>query len=208
MSVYDHWHRVVIPCLKPHMKQLASSNNLKKEVLRLIEEGYVKTIILPGYSEADDKYIIQQVKKYGYEQKTFVKIAKKLGKKDPYTVKRYYDNYLSQTPKVKGPFSKEEDEKILDYIKLHGRSKKSFKDITYELGRGSTCAVQGRHDRLVSKNEFEINAVRKTWELDEDQKLIEYIIKLETIKDEGFDQLEKLKPNDFIDIGIELKRSS
>jgi len=79
-SVHAHWHLVVIPCLKPHMKQLASTTDLKKDVLRLIEEGHVKTTTLKGYSEADNKYIIKQVEKYGYEQETFVKIAKKIRK--------------------------------------------------------------------------------------------------------------------------------
>merc|ERR1719367_1942315 len=143
-----------------------------------------------GYSEADDKYIIQEVKKYGYVRETFVKIAKELGKKRPDVVKSYYDNHLSQTPKVKGSFSPEEDEKILDYIKVHGRSDKSFQTITNELGRGSKSSVQRRHDKLVSKNEFETNATRKNWELDEDQKVIDYIIKLKDIKDDGCDQLE------------------
>ena len=207
-SVKNHWRNCVIPCLKPQMKHLASSTNLKKDVLRLIEEGYIKTIILKGYSKADDNFIIQQVKKHGYERKTFAKIAKKLGKKNPDTVKSYYDNYLSQTPKVKGPFSKEEDKKILDYIKLHGRSQKSFQTITNELGRGSPGSVQIRHDKLVSKNEFEINTIRKNWELDEDQKLIDHIIKLKNIKDSGYVQLEQVKASDFIDIGKELKRSS
>merc|ERR1712223_974171 len=102
----------------------------------------------------------------------------------------------------------EEDKKILEYIKVHGRSDKSFQTITYELGRGSPSSVQTRHDRLVSENEFEINTIRKYWELDEDQKLIDYIIKLKNIKDDGCDQLEQVKLNDFIDIGKELKRSS
>jgi len=207
-SVYDHWHRVVIPCLKPHMKQLVSSTDLKKDVLRLIKEGHVKTTTLEGYSEADDKYIIQQVEKYGYEQETFVKIAKKLGKKNSRVIKLHYDNYLSQSPKVKGPFSQEEDEKILDYIKVHGRSQKSFKDITNELGRGSPSSVRLRHARLVSKNEFEINTIRKNWELEEDQKLIDHIIKSKDIKDNGWDQLEQVKQNDFVDVVRELKRSS
>merc|ERR1712223_2362333 len=207
-SVYGHWIQFVVPCLKPHMKQLASSTNLKKDVLRLIEEGYVKTTTVKGYSEADKKFIIQQVKKYGYKQETFVKIAKKLGKKHPYVVQLHYDSYLAQTPKVKGPFSKEEDEKILDYIKAHGRSNKSIKEITNELSRGSFGSVKLRHDKLVSKNEFETNAIQKNWELDKDQKLIDHIIKLKNIKDGGCDQLEQVKPSDFIDIGKELKRSS
>ena len=207
-SVYDHWIQFVIPCLKPHMKQLTSSTNLKKDVLRLIEESHDKTTTLKGYSEADDKYINLQVKKFGYERKTFVKIAKKLGKKHPHVVQLHYDNYLAQTPKVKGPFSQQEDEKILNYINVRGKSDKSFKEITNELGRGSFGSVKSRHDRLVSKNEFEINTIRKNWELDEDQKLIDHIIKLKSIRDGGCDQLEKLKPNDFTDIGKELKRSS
>jgi len=207
-SVYHHWLNFVIPCLQPHMKQLASSTNLKKDVLRLIEEIHVKTTTLKGYSEADDKFIIQQVEKYGYEQETFVKIAKRLGKKKPDTVKQYYDNHLSKTPKVKGPFSQEEDEKILDYIKVHGRSERSFKDITNKLGRGSFSSVKSRHDRLLSKNEFEINAIRKNWELNEDQKLIYHIVKLKNIKNSGCFQLEQVKPSNFFDIGKELKRSS
>ena len=176
--------------------------------MRLIEEGLVKTFTFKGYSEADDKFIIQQIQKYGYEPGTFVKIAKKLGKKGPYTVKRYFDNYLSQTPRVKGRFSQEEDEKILSYIKLHGSSQKSFENITNELGRGSLNSVRKRHDKLVSKNEFETNAIRKNWEFDDDQKLIDHIIKLKHIKDDGCDQLEQVKPSDFIDIGKELQRSS
>jgi len=207
-SVYRHWIQFVIPCLKPHMKDLASSTNLKRNVLRLIEEGYVKTTNLRGYSEADDKFIIQQVEKYGYEQATFVKIGRKLEKKHPHVVKLHYDNYLSQTPKVKGPFSQEEDEKILDYIKVHGRSEKSIKDITNELGRGSFASVKSRHHRLVSENEFETNAIRKNWELEEDQKLIDHIIKMKNIKDNSCDQLEQVKSSNFIDIGTELKRSS
>jgi len=207
-SVYGHWCKYVIPCLKPHMKQLASSTNLKKDVLRLIEDGYVKTTTLKGYSEADNKFIVQQVQKYGYEQKTFVKIAKKLGKKWPDVVKLHFDNYLSKTPKVKGLFSKEEDEKILDYIKVHGKNMKSFENITNELGRGSLRSVKIRHDKLVSTNEFETKAIQKNWELDEDQKLIDHIIKLKNVKDHGCNQLEQVKPNDLIDIGRELKRSS
>merc|ERR1719367_313693 len=161
-----------------------------------------------GYSEADDKYIIQEVKKYGYVRETFVKIAKELGKKRPDVVKSYYDNHLYQTPKVKGSFSPEEDEKILEYIKVHGRSTKSFENITNELGRGSLSSVKKRHDKLASKNEFETNAIRKTWELDEDQKLIGHIIQLKNIKDNSCDLLEQVKLNDFMDIGKELKRSS
>ena len=207
-SVHSRWNLVVIPYLKPHKQQLASSTNLKKDVLRLIEESYVKTTTLKGYSEADDKYIIQQVKKYGYKQETFVRIAKKLGKKYPATVKFHYDIHLSQTSKVKGPFSQEEDEKILNYIKVHGRSNESFKHITNELGRGSFRTVRLRHNRLVSQNEFETRAIRKNWELDEDQKLIDHIFKMKNVKDDGYDRLEQVKPNDFIEIGKELKRSS
>ena len=206
-AVYDHWNKFVIPCLKPHIKQLASSNNLKKDILRHLEKGYVKTVTLKGYSEADDKFIIQQIQKYEYEPGTFVKIAKKLGKKNPYNVKRYYDNYLSKTPKVKGPFSPDEDEKILDYIKVHGRSNKSFENITNELGRGSFHSVMLRHDKLVSENEFETNATRKIWELDEDQKLIDHIIQSKNIKDNSCDLLEQVKLNDFTNIGKELQRS-
>ena len=73
-SVYVRWNQIVIPYLKPHMKQLVSSTNFKKDVLRLIEEIHVKTTTLKGYTKTDDTFIIQQVEKYGYEQETFVKI--------------------------------------------------------------------------------------------------------------------------------------
>ena len=85
---------------------------------------------------------------------------------------------------------------------------KSFRNITKELGRGSLSSVISRHDKLISKNEFEINAIQRYWGLDEDQKLIDHIIKLKDIKGNSCDPLEQVKQNDFIDIGKELKRSS
>ena len=61
---------------------------------------------------------------------------------------------------------------------------------------------------MVSKNEFETNAIRKNWELDEDYIIIFYIFQLKNVKDDSCDQLKKVKANDFKDIGKEIKRSS
>ena len=87
-----------------------------------------------------------------------------------------------QTPKVKGSFTPEEDNIILQHIKEYGKSTKSFKDLTKNLGRGTHTSVKLRYNKLVSDNNFDINAKPKKWEFDEDTSLINHIFNGKQIK--------------------------
>ena len=84
----------------------------------------------------------------------------------------------------------------------------SFRDLTKELGRGSVTSVQSRHKRLIASNEFEINAKRKAWELDEDKSLIDHVLSIKEIKAGDASSIENVKPSEFIAVATELKRSS
>ena len=207
-SLYMRWRRDIVPCLEPHLDELASSRSLIKDILKLIEPVHEKTTTIKGYTEEDKKFIIEQVALKGDFPETWVFIAKELGKKIPETVKLFYYNYILQTPKVKGPYSPEEDKIILRHVKANGRTKKSFSELAKELGRGSFKSVKSRHSRLVVSNEFEVNTKRKAWELDEDKSLIHHLYKIEDLQLGDASSLENVKQSDFNTIATELKRSS
>merc|ERR1712012_1062665 len=130
------------------------------------------------------------------------------GKKQPRVVRNFYYNYILNTPKVKGSFSPKEDEIILRHVKENGITKKSFRDLAKELGRGSPESVESRHKRLIASNEFEINAKLKTWELDEDKSLIDHIFNIKEIKAGDASSIENVKPSEFTPVATELKRST
>ena len=207
-SLYMRWRRNIVPCLEPHLEELASSKFLIKDILKLIEPAHEKTITVKGYTEEDKKFIIKQVALKGDFPETWVFIAKELGKKIPEVVKLFYYNYILQTPKVKGPYTPEEDRIILRHVQANGRTKKSFSDLAKELGRGSFSSVKSRHSRLVGGNEFEVTTKRKAWELDEDKSLIDHLYHIEEIKLDDASSIENVKQSDFNTISTELKRSS
>jgi len=61
---------------------------------------------------------------------------------------------------------------------------------------------------LIASNEFEINAKRKAWELDEDKSLIDYILNIKEIKAGDSSSIENVKQSEFTAVATELKRSS
>ena len=85
-------------------------------------------------------------------------------------------------PKVKGSFTPHEDEMIIRHVNENGTTQKSFRDLAKELGRGSPASVKNRHKKLVSSNEFEVNAKYQAWELDEDKLLIDHVFNIKEIK--------------------------
>ena len=207
-SLYMRWRRDIVPCLEPHLEDLSSSKNLMKDILKLIEVIHERSITVKGYTEEDKKFIIKQVELKGDIPETWVFIAKKLGKKVPGNVKDFYHNYILQAPKVKGSYTTEEDEVILNHVKANGRTKKSFSDLAKKLGRGSFSSVKSRHDRLVLKSEFEVNTKRKTWALDEDKSLIDHVYNIKEIKEGDASSIENVKQSSFNTIAADLKRSS
>ena len=73
------------------------------------------------YSPEDDKLIVEQVRLNGDVHKTHAKIAKVLGIKDPKHIAARYINHLSSQKIVKGKYSPDEDNIILDYVNQHGK---------------------------------------------------------------------------------------
>ena len=207
-SLYMRWRREIVPCLEPHLEELVSSKNLIQDILKLIEAIHEKTITVKGYTDEDKKFIIKQVELKGDFPETWIFIAKELGKKVPENVRQFYYNYILQTPKVKGSFTPQEDEIILNHVKANGSTKKSFTDLAKELGRGSFSSVKSRHYRLVLSNEFEVNAKRKAWELDEDKLLIDHVFNIKEIKAGDASSIQIMKPSEFTTVATELKRSS
>ena len=161
------------------------------------------------FTEEDDQNLVKLVEKHGYSTKTFKIAAKEMGRKYHWNVKRRFDEYIEKQHKVAGAFSPEEDEKILDHITHHGKTQKSFGDIANELGR-SVASVQHRSIGLLSSNEYEINTRwnSRDWEMVDDQKIIDLVIKVKQIRRKDFFALEDVKPSDFINVGSEMKRSS
>ena len=159
------------------------------------------------YSKEDDKFIIEQVKLHGYTITTFKKTAKALGRKFPYAVKLHYDEYIVKQYEVTGFFSPEEDQKIIEHVKIYGQDKESFEDIANLLGR-PIVSVRTRHKQLISKNEFEVNAKVKTWELHEDKLLIDHVFNIKEIKAGDTSIIINMKQSEFTVVATELKRSS
>ena len=208
MALYDHWKRTIIPFLDPHLDDLKTSKSLREDVAKIIEQRHEKKTTLYSYSEEDKKFIIKQVKLKGDVPETWTFLAKKLGRKNPTHVKNFYYNHILTTPKVKGSYTPDEDEIILKHVKENGNNIKSFRDLAKELGRGSPTSVVDRHKRLIASNEFETNAKRKAWELDEDMSLMNHVFSIKEIKANDTSLFENVKTSEFTAVAIELKRSS
>ena len=207
-SVYGHWKEQIVPLLEPHLDDLKTSKSLREDVAKIIESRHEKSTTLRGYSENDKKFIIKQVQLKGDVPKTWVFLAKKVGKKNPALVRIFYLNHILKTPKVKGSFTPEEDEIIIRHVNENGTTQKSFRDLAKELGRGSASSVQSRYNKIVSLNEFEVNTKRKAWELDEDKSLMDHVFNIKEIKAGDASSIENVKPSEFTVIATELKRSS
>jgi len=159
------------------------------------------------FSEEDDKYLVKLVQKHGYSMETFKIGAKEMGRKYPSSLKHRFDEYIEKQYKVSGAFSPEEDKTILDHITLHGKTRKSYADIAKKLDR-SLRSINDRSTLLLSTNEFETNSIRRNWKLLDDEKLIDFIIKLKQINAKDVSSLEDVKPSDLTDFASEMKRSS
>ena len=203
------WRKIIIPTIDPHLSSLASSKKLIDDVMKIIAKNYEKnTTNLRGYSEKEINFIIKQVKLKGDVPETWKYIVKQLGRKDAHSLKRFYYNHILQTPKVKGPYTPAEDNIIIQHIEEYGKSTKSFKDLTKDLGRGSHTSVKLRYSKLVSDNNFETNAKRRKWEFDENTSLIDHIFTGKQIKENDVITLENVKLSEFSAVAIKLKRSS
>ena len=161
------------------------------------------------YSVLDDKAIVEAVKLYGDKPETFRNVTSLLGMLDPRDVEIRYRSHLASETVVKGRFSKQEDEYILDYIAENGEHEITLKKLASDLNRGSWKSIRSRLILLRTDNEYDRQAdFYKSWTAEDDRKLIQCVLSLKQIKTHDIDALEEAVPQNFLECGKELKRST
>ena len=162
-----------------------------------------------GYSAEDDKFIATQIELHGYNSNTFKKIVKELGLKDIgyQNIGRRYKFHIANKPTVKGRFSSQEDETILDYVTHNGQTSSAIEDLTLLLGRSSPHAVKVRLNYLKTGNV----RIQQQWEDKEYNQLIKFSIDIRNLyQHDGKDTNylpENIRISDFDDLAIKLQRS-
>ena len=104
-------------------------------------------------------------------------------------------------------YSKEEDKKLLEHVNRYGKSSSVLKSLSKDFGR-SFNSIVGRIRILESTNDCDGNNERRAWEFREDEKLVNYVFKLKSIKSANIPSIEDTILKDFVDIAKELKRST
>ena len=156
------------------------------------------------YSIADDKLIAKQIEAYGRNVATAKKLARELGLKEQSyrAILNRHKFHIANHPTVKGKFSPQEDQTILDYVQKNGYSKHSIDNITILLGRSSPEAVF-RRLRILSSGGLQ---QPKQWTLEDDAIMVKFIVKSFWDKNSN-EPPEQIKPNDFENLTFEIQRS-
>ena len=162
------------------------------------------------YSRSDDKAIIYGVENSGDNKETFITVAQSLGVPDYRDVEIRYRKLLLSNTMVKGPFSQEEDQLMLQHIDENGQSETSLKELARILKRGSWKSVKSRLALLKSTNEYDKKKSSQfsKWTLEEDRMLIKYILSLTGNEANDIVTFESLVPSQFTDFGQMCKRST
>ena len=108
--------------------------------------------------------------------------------------------------KYKKHFTPEEDQKLLEHVSVHGKTQKSFKDLGESLDR-NWVSIRCRYYRL-SKNKYDTKTNFKSWDYDEDEKLVNHIFQNRKIASNDIASLMIIKPSEFKDIAEDMKRST
>ena len=162
-----------------------------------------------GYSAEDDKFIATQIELHGNNSKTLKKIVKELGLKDNgyQSIGRRYKFHIANKPSVKGRFSSQEDETILDYVTRNGQTCSAIEDLTLLLGRSSPHAVKARLNYLNTGNV----RIQQNWEDKDYKQLIKFLIDNRHIyQHDGKDTNylpENIRISDLDDLAIKMQRS-
>ena len=106
--------------------------------------------------------------------------------------------------KTRQLYSKVEDEKLLEHVNKHGKSSSSLKAISNDIGR-SFSSIKNRIRKLESANEFDTNYEARAWQFEEDEKIVNYVFKLKSIKSANISSLKDTIPKDFEKIAIKCK---
>ena len=132
-------------------------------------------IVKSHYKKAkEDKIILEHVKIYGDTVETWKTLAIKLGRKHDSIYRRWYKHLLVNEPSVRGSFTPEEDNIILDNVEKYGQGYNTWGKTAKQLNRGVPESIRKRHDYLTSNQE---KTKWKKWSLLDDKKLLEVILK-------------------------------
>ena len=124
------------------------------------------------FTKKDDNFIKSYVEKNGESKTTWQELSIKLGTDDPKTIELHYHNMFENF--VKGRYTKEEDQIILNDVKIHGNNIQTFKTICAKLNRLAYTNIMKRFDILQNKPAKKPGR----WEIDEDQLLMEHIFQV------------------------------
>ena len=158
-------------------KKTIKVRNKKNEPNKIIT---LKTRNKP-YEKFEDVLIMKYVNQHGNYPKVFRYLLEVLNRDGDWKLirqryDRIKDNPSSQVPKhrAKMPFSKEEDERIVQYVELFGLNSVTLNRLSTDLQRNRE-SLRGRY-KLISSNAVTIkaDASRKCeWSILEDRTLIE-----------------------------------
>ena len=124
------------------------------------------------YTEEDDNFILIYVEKNGESKTTWQELATKFGVDEPSSIKSHYHQLLENF--VKGKYTKEDDEIILNYVKIHGNSFPTFKKLRAKLNRANASDIKRRFEYLQTKPSKRPGP----WEIEEDTMLIKHFFKV------------------------------
>jgi hypothetical protein len=125
------------------------------------------------YTDEDDKFICEYVKKNGDNENTWSELAKVFGVANR-SVQRRHDSVTDENTCNRGPFTKEEDKLILTEVKLYGNTIETFKSLAINLNRLYPSSIKRRYEFLMN----EPSKPPSYWTVEEDKQLIEVLFKV------------------------------
>ena len=147
------------------------------------------------YTEEEDIIIKDYVMTHGYSIDTFKKLSIQLGRprwdkiRDRFEIiTNELDVHEDKNDELKSlevirrkNFTKEEDSKIIDYVKKFGYNLETFRTLANDLDRKHSYSIRMRHDRITSENPLS-QKVKRDWSLEEEDMLLKYMIKVQFVK--------------------------
>ena len=160
------------------------------------------------YTEEEDIIIKDYVITHGYSIDTFKKLSIQLSRPRWDSIRDRFeiitneldvhedknDELKSLEIKSRKNFTKEEDRKIIDYVKKFGYNLETFKNLANDLDRKHSYTIRMRHDRITSEKPL-TQKVKRDWSLEEEDMLLRYMIKVQLVK-----HLENKKTCNYLDI--------
>ena len=193
------------------LKSGLKSLSFEKQIEKRVENGSKKRMRKKKiFSREEDDIIIQAVEQHGDNKKTFIGVSKILSDKpDPRTVETQYRGLQTSGTTVKGRFSPEEDQIMLQHIAEYGQGENSLKHVAQILNRKSWKSIESRINLLKSTNEYDKGSkVKGEWTLEEERKMIQNVLSLPGVESHDIAAFESVIPSQFSEFGKDCKRSS